>query len=285
MSTGMSLPSRRAFHVVYESSLVDTLHYAAKNNWTGVVPDIGVPRFSPERFSNKDRDALSGLATTLGIEWGFHAPGDDISLFLTYPPIRSAVMSYFKEIIELARDLSEGKTNMVIHAGKPPSFRKAGAKEDEFADENLDDYESAFLENVVELVEYGAPDVKIALENHGWTPLVRHSIPSLLARGLRLCLDVPKLYGSSNELNRSDWRVFQQFSSSIEVVHLHDTVPGLGSHQVVGTGAIDFSTALDFLSGLKHAPQYVFEVRPRGAATESLQKVQQILTHLGSTLL
>ena len=133
----MSVPSRRAYHVIYDKSLEDALHYASKSDWTGIVPDIGVPKFSPELISQKSRKKLHELSVSLGIEWGFHAPGDDISLYTTYAPIRSAIISYFEDVIALARDLSNTMTNVVIHSGKPPGFRKAGDSEDVYVQEHL----------------------------------------------------------------------------------------------------------------------------------------------------
>jgi len=271
--------------VIYDRTLEDALEYSSKVGWTGIVPDIGVPRFSPEKYSKKDRVKLHDLSESFGIEWGFHAPGDDVSLFSTYTPIRTAIMSYFKEIIDFARDCSSGATNIVVHPGVPPSFKKANSSEDEFVDENVDVYEKTFFENVLELVEYGRPDVSIVLENMNWTPIIRHSIPSLLARGMRLCLDIPKLYDRTMNLKRSNWRVFQQFSEAIEVVHIHDSSPSLGSHQIVGSGEIDFSESLELLCKMEHPPQYVFEIRPRESATQSLVTLNGILNDHGLTLL
>lgn len=283
--TSMSVPSRRAFHVIYDKSLDDALEYASKSDWTGIVPDIGVPQFSPEKMSQKSRKHLHELSASLGIEWGFHAPGDDISLYTTYAPIRSAIIVYFKEVIDLARDLSNTMTNVVIHSGKPPSFRKSGETKDSYLDENFSIYETTLFENLLALIEYAKPDVNIVLENNGWTPLIRYSIPSLIARGLRLCLDIPKLYDTSLQLRTDDWRLFQQFSETIEVVHIHDYIPEMGSHQLLGSGMIDLSKSLSLLSKMEHPPQYVFEVRPREAATQSLLYLEQLVTDSNLTLL
>ncbi len=277
----MPVPSRRTFHVVYDVSLDDALQYASKNDWTGIVPDFSVPRFSPERISPRERKGLLELSETLELEWGFHAPGDDVSLFTTYPQIRDAIVGYFKQAIDFAREVSSGRTNLVIHSGHPPKFKRAGEKEDAFLSENHAVFENAFLENVLSLVEYARPDVDIVLENQGWDALVRHAIPSLIAGGMRLCLDIPKLHDSNLEIIHPDLRLFQQFSESIEVVHVHDTIPGLGSHQVVGSGSISFSPALELLAGIEHPLQYVFETRPREAATESMARFNALLSDLG----
>lgn len=274
----MQFPHRRAYHVIYDTSLFDAITYAAQNDWNGVVPDIGVPRFSPESISSDERARLRTFAQDHSVEWGFHAPGDDVSLMSTHPPIKSGVLSYFKQIINLARELSIGPTNVVVHVGKPPSFRKAGNRpQDEFAQEYHAVYATVLRENLSELLAHARPNVKIVIENAEWTPFVREVIEHLIPQGLRLCLDIPRLYGPELKLKEADWALFQRYKGSIEVVHIHDTIPQIGSHQVVGNGLIDFQESLSFLSGLQTKPQYVFEVRPREEAHRSLLGVSQIM--------
>ena len=62
-------PSRRAYHVIYDISLQDALKFASTSGWTGIVPDMGVPRFSPERFSKKERSNLRDLSESYFALW------------------------------------------------------------------------------------------------------------------------------------------------------------------------------------------------------------------------
>lgn len=280
----MHLPARRAYHVIYDTSLIDALQYASCNNWTGIAPDLGVPQFSPERVLPKMREDLREMSSTLSLEWGFHAPGDDLSLTTTYPPVRLAIIEYMKQIIDFARDVSGSGTNLVVHAGLPPSFRKAGGEKDAFLKSNHELYLQTLCENLSELIEYGRPDVHIALENHAWNHMVCEAIRTLLPAGLRLCLDIPKLYGPDLGIKSEDWAIFQGNKNAIEVVHVHDWSKGHGSHQVVGTGSIDFEPSLRLLTGLHHPAQYVFEVRPRESAQDSLSNFSRILEGTGISL-
>lgn len=273
----MRFPNSRAYHVIYDDSLSDAVRYASKSNWTSVVPDIGVPAFSPERISSEERSQLRSLSRDLSIGWGFHAAGDNVSLFSTYPPIRAGIMQYFKQTINLAREISTGPTNVVIHAGAPPQFKKARNQSGNFSEIYRETYAQIFRENLTELVEHAAPHVKIAIENTGWTPLIRDVVRQVLPTGLRICLDIPKLYGPGFKLVEEDWNFIQEHKGFIEVVHIHDIDPKLGSHQVVGEGVIDFERYLRFLSQLSKKPQYVFEVRPREAANESLTNIGRLL--------
>ena len=72
--------------------------------------------------------------------------------------------------------------------------------------------------------------------------------------------------------------LFQRYKGSIEVVHIHDLIPQIGGHQVVGNGLIDFEPTLRFLSQLTSKPQYVFEVRPREEAQRSLANIGRMLS-------
>lgn len=275
----MRFPTRRAYHVIYDNSLKDALTYASHNNWNGIVPDIGVPTFSPHKISSEERTQLRDMSRSLSIEWGFHAPADDVSLMSTYPPVRTGIMNYFKQVINLAREISAGPTNVVIHAGSVPSYRKAGNQpSDSFWETHRATYATILRENLSELLEQARPHVRLAIENVGWTPYIREVIEHLIPQGLKLCLDIPKLYGSDLKIRTDDWNLFQRFQSSIEVVHIHDVIPQIGSHQVVGNGLVDFESPLKFLSKLTTKPQYVFEVRPREEAQRSLTNIGQMLS-------
>jgi hypothetical protein len=280
----MQLPSRRAYHVIYDKSLLDALNYASEHDWTGIVPDFNVPRFSPNRFSSADRAKLLEISTLLNIEWGFHAPADDISLYITHSPIQKAIVEYMKQIIDFARDVSWNKTNLVIHAGKPPSFKQAGDTIDKFTEIHSDVYANALESTILELVDYAHPNVAVSIENHAWNSLTRKVVRNLIPRGLKLCLDIAKLYKSSQNLIDDDWMIFNENSESIEVVHVHDWMNGLQSHQIVGKGTIDFQQSLRLLSSLEKPAQYVFEVRPREAAQESLHRFGVLLKDLNLNL-
>lgn len=273
----MRFPNNRAYHVIYDSSLEDAVKYASESNWTSIVPDIGVPAFSPERISSEERSQLRDMSRNLSINWGFHAAGDNVSFFSTYPPIRAGIIQYFKQTINLAREISTGPTNVVIHAGVPPKFRKSRGQTGNFNELHYETYAQTLRENLTELIEHAFPHIKIAIENTGWTPLIRDVVRQLLPKGLKICLDIPKLYGPGFKLLEEDWNFIQEHKGFIEVVHIHDIDPKLGSHQVVGEGVVDFERYLRFLSELKNKPQYVFEVRPREAANESLTNIGRLL--------
>jgi sugar phosphate isomerase/epimerase len=273
----MRLPANRAYHVIYDDSILDAVKYAAENNWTSIVPDIGVPAFSPDLIPSEERLQLRDLSRDLSIGWGFHAAGDNVSLFSTYPPIRAGIIQYFKQTINLAREISIGPTNVVVHAGAPPKFRKARNQSGNFNEIHQEIYTQTFREILTELVTHASPHVKIAIENTGWSPLVRDVVKQLLPTGLKLCLDIPKLYGSNFRIIEDDWKFIQEHKGFIDVVHIHDIHPTLGSHQVVGEGVVDFEKHLRFLVDLPTKPQYVFEVRPREAANESLENVAALM--------
>ncbi|UCE11492.1 MAG: TIM barrel protein [Candidatus Thorarchaeota archaeon] len=281
----MPLPSNRAYHVVYDSSLEDALNYASGNNWTSIVPDIGVPRFAPEKYSQEQKKKLRDLSQELRVGWGFHAPGDDISLFATYAPVKRAIIHYLKRIIDFARSVSVSSTNLVVHAGVLPSLKQARMMKDEFVKAFYGDFLNTLVGNLLELIDYASPDVDIVLENHNWTPLVHDAIESLISEGLKLCVDIPKLYDSTGRIKDKDWTVFHKHRRSVSVVHIHDWSERCGSHQIVGEGTIDFEPPLRFLTEIAPSPiQYVFEVRDRDNAQQSLRNFEKLVDDLGMNL-
>ncbi|NHJ12350.1 MAG: sugar phosphate isomerase/epimerase [Candidatus Thorarchaeota archaeon] len=278
----MRNPSRRGYHVVYDESIQGALEYAYKNDWTAIVPDLGVPTFFPNRFSASSRTKLRKLSEELSVEISLHAPGDDVSLFTAYPSIRSAVIDHFKEIIQFARDINSSPTNVVVHSGRPPSFRQSGQESDIFVDQWRDFYATTLRDNLSELLKCGGTDISIVLENHQWTDLVHDAIDELVSNGLQLCFDIPKMFFP--KVNARDLDVFNRHKEAISVIHVHDQDEVTGSHQVVGQGIIDFEPAIRFLSGIPRRALYVFEVRPREKADESLSGFSQMLSKYNVSL-
>ena len=264
----MPLPRRRAYHMIYDTSLHEAIDYASGNAWNGIVPDFGVPEFSPEKVAFYERMQLRQRAHELGIEWGFHAPGDDVSLFCTYPIIKDAILEYFRDIIDFARDLSKKRTNIVVHAGTPPTFKQAADRNCEFTEKNHDLFLQTFCDNLTDLITHSRDHANIVLENLSWNSIVHEAIEEMVPRGLKLCLDIPKLY--TPKFFEEDWAVFEKHKDAIEVVHVHDRNDLYGQHQVVGDGSIYFERPLRLLAGLENPALYVFEVRPRDAAAKSL---------------
>jgi hypothetical protein len=173
----------------------------------------------------------------------------------------------------------------VIHAGNHPSFKQAGDRIDKFGETHHDQYFETLSSNILNIIDYAHPDIAIALENHAWNHLTREVARKLIPDGLKLCLDIAKLYDSNQALIENDWMIFNKNCGSIEVVHVHDWVNGLQSHQIIGTGSIDFEQSLRLLSGLEAPAQYVFEVRPRTAAHESLHRFAGLLKDLNINLI
>ncbi|MHA2213612.1 MAG: sugar phosphate isomerase/epimerase family protein [Candidatus Thorarchaeota archaeon] len=281
----MPLPSNRAYHVVYDNSLEDALNYASENDWTSIVPDIGVPRFTPEGYNQEQRSSLRDLSQELAVGWGFHAPGDDVSLSTTYAPVKTAIIHYFKRIVDFARSVSAAKTNIVVHAGIPPSLKQARMMTDDFVKAFYGDFLNTLVGNLLELLEYASPDVEIVLENHQWTPLIHDAVRSLIPEGLKLCLDIPKLYDSTGRIKDKDWTLLHEHRRAVSVVHIHDWSERYGSHQIVGEGSIDFEPPLRFLTEIASSPiQYVFEVRDRENAQQSLRNFEKLAEGLGMNL-
>jgi sugar phosphate isomerase/epimerase len=205
-----------------------------------------------------------------------------VSLLCTYPTIREAILEYFRDLIDFARDLSKTRTNIVIHAGTPPSFKKAKVRKCEFTEKNHDLYVQTLCDNLSALITHSRVHANIVLENSSWSPIVREAIDQMVPKGLKLCLDIPKLY--TPKLNEDDWAVFEKHKEAIEVVHVHDRSDLYGEHQVIGDGSIYFERPLRLLAGLENPALYVFEVRPREAAEKSLINFVRITDSLDLTL-
>ncbi len=50
---------RFGYHVVYDVDILDAIDFAGKHGFGYIVPDLMVPRFFPERFSQSERREFS----------------------------------------------------------------------------------------------------------------------------------------------------------------------------------------------------------------------------------
>ncbi len=278
----MEALARRAYYVIYDESLEDALQYASQNEWTAIVPDLGIPKFSPHRYTRTMRRKLRRLSTDLSVAWGFHAPSSDTNLFSYHPEISRAILGVLRGCIDFAKDLSPKASTMVVHTGSHSTFKKARARADAFTIQHEGLLKETLSKHLIELIDYALPDVTVAIENYEWTPLVRDVVQGLIPQGLSLCLDIPKLYNADGSLRKDDLSLFEANTAAITVLHVHDWLPGFGSHQVVGEGKIDFFRDLGILGRVKRDVLCVFEVRPREAAQESLRNFLAMFAHLRS---
>jgi sugar phosphate isomerase/epimerase len=226
------------------------------------------------------RQRLRRMSQELSIEWGFHAPCSDISLFSYHPAIADAISKVMHNIVDFCKDLSAGKSTVVLHTGASHTFKRARESMDAFSTQHKDLLRETLLRQLSDIIDVAVPDVSVCIENHEWNEVTRDVIRELIPEGLRLCMDVPKLYDPSMASKGEDMALFEKNADAIEVVHIHDWDPALGSHQVIGEGKLDFSVPLRFLAGLGKPPLYVFEVRPRELAQLSLNNLRMVIQNL-----
>jgi len=55
----MEFPRRRfGYHVVYDRDIYDALDYASNHGFGYIVPDMMIPRFWPERYTEAERHGI-----------------------------------------------------------------------------------------------------------------------------------------------------------------------------------------------------------------------------------
>lgn len=257
------------YHAIYENDYFEAIDNAKKYGFDFVQYDLGVPHFFLDKLTNSELTDIRKYASSKGVTITFHMPGDNVSLFCDYPLIRKGILDQFKKTLEKANLI--GARHVTIHAGNYPRFKKSGSKLDDFSASYQTYYENVLYENIKDLIN-NSGNVLICLENYLFNSVIMNVAERLINEkyALYLTLDIPKIYNK----NKIDEAIFNFMTANIESVreiHIHDMNEAFGSHQIVGTGTIDFSIYKEFIQ--KDNVFLNFEVRPIEAAYTSKMRL------------
>jgi len=111
-----------SYHVVYDSNIHNSIEFAAANGFTGLQIAVELPRFSPERYSKSNQQAIKAHAQTLGIRLNLHGPDEITSLFVSHPALLNGIRDYYLDLFDFAEGI--GAEMLTIHIGKLPGFAK-----------------------------------------------------------------------------------------------------------------------------------------------------------------
>ncbi len=82
---------------------------------------------------------------------------------------------------------------------------------------------------------------------------------------LFLTLDTAKMYSKNFQLDKEVFDFYKEYIYFVRELHIHDCNERFGSHQIVGTGIVDFALFKEFIQ--KDNTYINFEIRPLESAT------------------
>ncbi|MFB0567663.1 MAG: sugar phosphate isomerase/epimerase family protein [Candidatus Bathyarchaeia archaeon] len=268
---------RFGYHVVYDTDIYDAINFADKHGFGYIVPDLMIPRFFPERFSQSERRRIQEFAESKNVSISFHGPSDYMNLGSVYPEVRKAVLDRMKLCIDFSRDINAQR--FTIHIDPPFDFVFAGRK-GTYLKDHWTIYKDTLTQSLVELVEYSQGDILICVENDRLSKLATEVLEELLAtEKIFLTWDIPKSHTNTGEPIVEMENFLIRHLERVRECHLHDQKPGKYSHDILGVGKIDFSKYLRLL--VSRDVHFTLEIRPREYALKSLRILQDLLKELG----
>lgn len=271
---------RFGYHVVYDADICDAIDFASKHGFGYIVPDLMIPRFFPERFSQSERRSIREFAESKSLSISFHGPSDYLNLGTLYPEVRKAVLDRMKLCLDFACDVRAER--FTIHIESPFDFVFAGRKGTYLGD-HWTIYRDALKQSLFELAAHTRGEILVCVENDRLSRMAMEVLEELLPTGkLFLTWDIPKSHTITGEPDVEVENFLMRHLGKVKECHLHDQKPGKYSHDILGVGKIDFSHYLKILVPLDVC--FTLEIRPRQNALKSLQILKHMLGKLGWTI-
>lgn len=268
---------RFGYHVVYDVDIYNAINFASRHGLGYIVPDLMIPRFFPERFSQSERRRIREAAASRNVSISFHGPSDYLNLGTIYPEVRKAVLNRMKLCLDFARDV--GAERLTIHINPPFDFVFAGRK-GTYLKDHWTIYKDALKQSLLELAEHSQGEISVCVENDRLSRMAMEVLEELLpTEKLFLTWDIPKSHTINGEPIVDVENFFMRHLKRVKECHLHDQKPGKPSHDILGAGKIDFSHYLRML--LSQDVCFTLEVRPREDALKSLKILEDMLGNLG----
>ena len=267
-------------HAVYEKDFETAIRAAAQAGFSYVQFDLNVPQFYIDVLSRHRLREIDTLATDLGVQLSFHAPGDSVGFFADMPAIRKGLLEHVKIVLEKANQLHAH--HLTIHPLSPPSFRRADTLKDSFVEEHSHYYRAVLKENL-EHAARCAGSVIIAVENLFFSKVVEQTLSEMLKRGtdVFLALDFAKMHSHELVMEPSQESFFSQHKDRIRELHLHDLNREGLSHLAPGQGGLDFKSLLgDYFND---SQWLTVEVRPMDQAAKARDMFDRILSEVTGT--
>lgn len=181
---------RFGYHVVYDVDIYDAIDFASTHGFGYIVPDLMIPRFFPERFSQQERRRIREFAESKNVSISFHGPSNYLNIGSLYPEVRKAVLDRMKLSLDFARDF--GAERFTIHIDPAFDFVFAGRK-GTYLQDHWTSYKDVLKQSLFELAEYSQGDIFVCVENDRLSRMAMEVLEELLATGkLFLTWDIPK---------------------------------------------------------------------------------------------
>jgi sugar phosphate isomerase/epimerase len=261
-----------SYHVVYDSSILDSIEFAHKNGFSGVQIAIESPHLSFENISDAEITKIKERSEELGIRITLHGP-DNLSLLCSNVSLCNGIISYYSELFAFAKRINA--EILTMHLGSPETFPTDAASPEIFPKQDVTYYKDALSKNLDKLISLSVGKIQLCIENYLLYDFILNVIQEKIKKNAYLCWDIPKTYNKDGSINREINNFFMKNLPSVKQVHLHNIRDG-HSHTTIERGLIDFCYYLKILKDVD-VLDYCIEVRPREKAIESLNNLKKIL--------
>lgn len=248
------------------------LKFAGKHGFDLVQIGMDSNRYFPESVDSEERGRVFRMFAENNIQLCFHGPSD-LPLMNRHDAIRSAALTRYYEMIDLAVDL--GGIYFVIHPGRL-AFYSVSKKEIIFMDRKIPSlHVKLFEDSLINLLKYAGDRIALCMENTYALPYPFLNVVSRLAgeNGLGLVWDAGHTEIAAPAARERTIKFFQENIRRVRLAHLHDVSEG-ADHKELGTGEVNIDGYLEIFNTI--GVDIVLEIFPEDKLLKSVEYLKRL---------
>lgn len=248
------------------------LKFAGEHGFDLVQIGMDSNRYFPESVEADERGRVSRMFAENDIQLCFHGPSD-LPLMNRHDAIRSAALTRYYEMIDLAVDL--GGIYFVIHPGRL-AFYSVSKKEIIFMDRKIPSlHVGLFEDSLLKLLEYSKGRITLCMENTYALPYPFLNVVSRLAveNGLGLVWDAGHTELAAPAARERTIKFFQDNIGRVRLAHLHDVSEG-ADHKELGTGEVNIDGYLEIFNTI--GVDIILEIFPEDKLLKSVEYLKRL---------
>lgn len=267
------IKKRLGIQILFDfDDVIEAVNFGLDNKLNVIEINLNNINFNNQLHNRKARKEIANHIRKYKLALQFHAL-EGLSFFIPDNDIQNFVVKSLIKTMNYASEI--GAKRITFHLGTDMSFGMTAKKIKPY--EVYPHYFHTLIYDALTALKKNIPrNVYLCLENVGGFryPFVLDMVPKLLGGRLCLTLDIGHINRFVGVDKEREYSFFYNNRRYIKNCHMHDNNGEWDQHNIIGEGNIDFKPYFEFLDDSD--TYYIFEVRPKESAMESVRRFNRL---------